>query len=117
MKQISEYIIEKLHIGKDTKISIFDKFKNIVKGTMGMQEIRPNMYNLREDVHGRCTICFRNPNYTESRLKMAWKLICKDLNEYAGIIGTGYDNLETWIKNPVINKKTLLFELEYEKDR
>lgn len=115
MKQLDLYITEKLKLNKDTKLDsieeIFEKFKNIVKGILGLQCFPAKDYNIRLAKGNIFTVHF-NCSMTERQLQNVFTAIYKeldklDLNDSDSHIG------EKWIE---YNKKTLLFYLKINKN-
>jgi hypothetical protein len=87
MKQIDFYIIEKLHLNKDTKMSndylynnVFIKLKNIARGFVGLNGWEPGEYTFKKYKDGTFGIHFKE-KYSFARLGKIWKGFYKELEE------------------------------------
>jgi len=111
MRQLDRYITEKLKLNKNTKLDsveeVFEEFKNIVKGILGLQCFPAKDYNIRIAKGNIFTVHF-NCNMTEHQLQNVFTAIYKELDK-RGLHDSDSHIGEKWI---VYNKRTLLFYLK-----
>lgn len=115
MRQLNLYILEKLKLNKDTKLDsieeTFEKFKNIVKGILGLQCFPAKDYNIRLAKGNIFTVHF-NCNMTERQLQNVFTAIYKELDKL-DLNDSDSHTGEKWIE---YNKKTLMFYLKINKN-
>ena len=102
-----------LKINKDSRIPAFDKFKSVVKGTLGLQMFKSTEYFIRQAAGSNdCfTVRFKPAlNLVPSQLHKAWELIYKDCLEY-GLGDPTY--VKDYIPEPCIYNNTLIFRIDY----
>ena len=87
MKKITNYIVEKLHINKDTKLNdkylydqVFHKLKNIARGFVGLSGWNPGEYTFKKYKDGTFGIHFKE-KYSSAHLGKIWKGFYKELEE------------------------------------